>query len=253
MRLKLEKSARARRRAASRTWPTLRNPAACPSSRAGHCRGRSLPPPGAEVGSLIPLPDQGPDRSGFPPARRRAQARVGGPGRAGASDLSPKEMADGLRRRTAAGDRRSETRRGRSNDRRGDAAATRCRHRMMLKRPLWQLAGPPLLKVLVVLRPETKMVRATCLRGSYGGWTAQSERHPQNSGRRREMNSIEQEHSKRNHLKMYFAGLVITEAGFLVSTQKVSRRTFVPATEAVWTWTERSAPLAACLPHPVFH
>ena len=125
MRLKLEKSARARRRAASRTWPTLRNPAACPSSRAGHCRGRSLPPPGAEVGSLIPLPDQGPDRSGFPPARRRAQARVGGPGRAGASDLSPKEMADGLRRRTAAGDRRSETRRGRSNDYVAESAAER--------------------------------------------------------------------------------------------------------------------------------
>ena len=235
--LKLEKSAQA----AGRTWLTRRNPAACLSSRSGHCRGLSLPPPGAEQGS----------RPGCPPARRRAG--VGAPGRAGASDLSPKEMADELRRRTAAGGRRSETRRGRSNDRPGDAAATRCRHRMMLKRPLWQLAGPPLLKVLVVLRPETKMVRATCLRGSYGGWTAQSERHPQNSGRRREMNSIEQEHSKRNHLKMYFAGLVITEAGFLVSTQKVSRRTFVPATEAVWTWTERSAPLAACLPHPVFH
>ena len=67
------------------------------------------------------------------------------------------------------------------------------------------------------------------------------------------MNSREQEHSERNHLIKYSAGLAMREAGFLVSTQKVSRRTFVQATEAVWTWTEQLAPLEACLAHPVYH
>ena len=51
------------------------------------------------------------------------------------------------------------------------------------------------------------------------------------------MNSREQEHSERNHLIKYSIGLAMREAGFPVSTQKVSRRTFVQATEAVWTWT----------------